>query len=159
MNILQKICKTKSPASAGLFEIKDKREDRREAVRQSRDLIQKVSPRGVRLRRGRWEGCKKQSLSRLAPTAPFTQGSLKNSPITEASFAFLQKPRLCSNLKICISSPIIKVSFAYFSFQRKVWSKKSMVPAFRGKAGTRDLCCCEARPFQPFHRVRKGFFQ
>ena len=26
----------------------------------------------------RLEGCKKQSLSRLAPTAPFTQGSLKN---------------------------------------------------------------------------------
>ena len=30
------------------------------------------------------------------------------------------KPCLCSCRKICILSPIIEVSFAYFSFQRKV---------------------------------------
>ena len=68
---------------------KDKREDRKEAVRQSRGMI-KIS--SLLFREGfasvrstlagvaetgseiaqRLEGCERQSLSRLAPTAPFT---------------------------------------------------------------------------------------
>ena len=85
-------------------------------------------------------GCKKtiphrlrRSRTRLGDAckhAPHTRKSLytkepENSPIIEVSFAFLQKPCLCSNLKLCTYSPITKVSFAYFSFQRKVRSKKS----------------------------------
>ena len=71
-----------------------------------------------------------------------------HKPITKASFAFWQcpltqlskalhiipnnqgffclfgKPCLRSYRKICISSPITEVSFAYFSFQRKVGQRR-----------------------------------
>ena len=47
-----------------------------------------------------------------------------HKPITKASFAFLAMPCLRSYRKICISSPITKVSFACFSFQRKVGQRR-----------------------------------
>ena len=85
-------------------------------------VVKKTIPH--RLRRSRTR------LGDACKHAPHTRKSLytkepENSPIIEVSFAFLQKPCLCSNLKLCTYSPITKVSFAYFSFQRKVRSKKS----------------------------------
>ena len=56
-----------------------------------------ASPRGVRKPRSGWRVVKEQSLTAFGG-APFTQRSLK----------------LCTNF------PITEVSFAYFSFQRKV---------------------------------------
>ena len=80
-------------------------------------VVKKTIPHRLRRRRTRLgDACKH---------APHTRKSLytkepENSPIIEVSFAFLQKPCLCSNLKLCTYSPITKVSFAYFSFQRKI---------------------------------------
>ena len=45
---------------------------------QVRGACLQASPIRVRKPRSGWRVVKKQSLSRLAPTAPFTQGSLKN---------------------------------------------------------------------------------
>ena len=63
--------------------------------------------------------------------------------MTEVSFAkvhLIRQPAAATfsywrrlNLKLCTNSPITEVSFAYFSFQRKVRSKKSTVKEKCGK--------------------------
>ena len=75
---------------------------------------------------------------------PFTQGSLKTLHKLPNNQSFFCKstphPSACgchllllekAIFKLCTNSPITEVSFAYFSFQRKVRSKKSRL-FFRG---------------------------
>ena len=64
--------------------------------------------------------CIKELLNFFCKSTPHPSACGCHSPDNRSFFCLLCKPCLCRDLKICISSPITKVSFAYFSFQRKV---------------------------------------
>ena len=110
-------------ALAGVAETGSETAQRLEGFASVRSTLAGVAERGSETAQ-RLESCKKTIPHRLPRSSLYTKEP-ENSPIIEVSFAFLQKPCLCSNLKLCTYSPITKVSFAYFSFQRKVRSKKS----------------------------------
>ena len=111
-----------------------------------------------RLRReeGGWHFRKKMTegahFARFSPSTakavPLPQGGLKGTqkPIIKVSFVFY-KLCLCRKSKLCTNFPIIEVSFAYFSFQRKVrcllfFSKKSRSVSEGGAD-----CRCKLRIF------------
>ena len=85
--------------------------------------------------------------------------------LTEVSFAFLESPA-CAAIKKSAQTNFTEVSFAYFSFQRKVWSKKSMVKEKQGSGDEFHLCgacqeqklCAKAQAERMYHIFRlRGF--
>ena len=81
--------------------------------------------------------------------------------LTEVSFAFLES-HACAVVKKSAQTKFTEVSFAYFSFQRKVWSKKSTVKEKQGSEDEFHLCgacqeqklCAKAQAERMYHIFR-----
>ena len=124
--------KQKAPLRRGFFEIRDKREDRREAVRSARGyyvLCGALVPSGT----GESEKVFSNRLLKFFAYFLFGHDNTKTEMKNHLCLLFIKfvqtnywsffcllcKPRLCRYLNICTKSPITKVSFACFLFRRK----------------------------------------